>query len=142
MRTFGDRIRHALSFEIIGLILVMPLGAWVFDMPMFDIGIVGLVSSLLATMWTYVYNLLFDHAMLRITDHVQKTLKIRVFHAILYEVGLLMVLVPFIAWYLNVTWLYAFLMDVSFAAFYMTYAFAFNWAYDAVFPVPLTRVPK
>ena len=26
-------------------------------------------------------------------------------------------------------------MDVAFAAFYMVYAFTFNWAYDRVFPL-------
>ncbi len=27
-------------------------------------------------------------------------------------------------------------MDVSFALFYVVYAFVFNWAYDAIFPLP------
>ena len=27
-------------------------------------------------------------------------------------------------------------MDVSFAAFYVVYAFVFNWAYDRLFPLP------
>jgi uncharacterized membrane protein len=137
MRTTGDRIRHAISFEIIGLILIMPLGGWAFGMPMHDIGVVGLVSSLLATAWTYIYNLLFDHAMLKICGSVYKTFAVRLVHTLLYEVGLLLILVPFIAWYLAVTLMYAFLMDVAFAVFYMIYAFCFNWAYDRFFPIPV-----
>jgi uncharacterized membrane protein len=27
-------------------------------------------------------------------------------------------------------------MDVSFALFYVVYAFVFNWAYDRIFPLP------
>lgn len=27
-------------------------------------------------------------------------------------------------------------MDVSFALFYLVYAFVFNWAYDWIFPIP------
>jgi hypothetical protein len=27
-------------------------------------------------------------------------------------------------------------MDVSFAVFYVVYAFVFNWAYDRIFPLP------
>jgi uncharacterized membrane protein len=32
-------------------------------------------------------------------------------------------------------------MDLALAGFYVTYAMVFNWAYDAVFPVPLRDAP-
>jgi len=139
MRTTPDRIRHALSFEIIGLLIVTPLGAWAFATPMHEIGVVAVVSATIATGWNYVFNLIFDHAMLRVRGDVRKTPAIRVLHALSFEAGLLLVLLPFIAWYLGVTLVQAFLMDVTFAAFYLVYAFAFNWLYDLVFPVPTTR---
>ena len=64
MRSTKDRIRHAVSFEIIGLVLVTPLGAWAFDMNVQHIGVVAVVGATLATVWNYVYNLMFDHAKL------------------------------------------------------------------------------
>lgn len=115
MRSLQDRIRHALSFEIIGLLLVIPLGALLFGMPMEDIGVVGLVSATLATIWNYVYNLGFDHAMQRLKGTTLKTPAIRVGHAVLFELGLLIVLMPFIAWYLNISLAHALVMDISFA---------------------------
>lgn len=136
MRDTKDRLRHALSFEIIALVIVTPLGAWAFGVPVGEIGIVALVSATIATGWNYLYNLLFDHAMLRIAGHVRKKVPVRILHALLFEGGLLVILLPFIAWYLGVSLLEAFLMDVSFAAFYLVYAFVFNWAYDLLFPVP------
>lgn len=139
MRTTRDRIRHALSFEIIGLAIVTPLGAWVFGMPMHDIGMIGLISATIATLWNYVYNLGFDRFMQRVRGSTQKTAPIRVAHAILFEGGLLIVLLPPIAWYLGISLWQAFLMDVSFALFYMGYAFVFNWAYDRLFPLPEWR---
>lgn len=139
MRTTPDRIRHAVSFEIIGLILVTPLGAWAFGMGLHDIGVVTVVSATIATLWNYAYNLIFDHAMLRIAGHAGKSAALRVAHALLFEAGLLVFLLPFIAWYLGIGLGQAFAMDVSFAAFYVVYAFAFNWAYDVVFPVPQLR---
>jgi uncharacterized membrane protein len=141
MRTVKDRIRHALSFEIIGLLLVTPIGAWIYDLPLDDIGVVGIVSATIATGWNYVYNLLFDHAMLRIAGSVHKTPRMRIFHTILFEVGLLAALMPFIAWYLQVSLMQAFLMDLSFSLFYMIYAFVFNWTYDLVFPIPTGARP-
>ncbi|RIV16316.1 hypothetical protein D1623_29375, partial [Klebsiella pneumoniae] len=77
MRTIADRIRHALSFEVIGLILIIPLGAFVFDMPSEDIGVVGIVSATVATAWNYLYNLGFDHVMQRARRTTQKTTAIR-----------------------------------------------------------------
>ncbi len=136
MRTIGDRIRHALSFEIIGLALIIPLGSAVFGMPAEDIGVVGVVSATIATAWNYLYNLGFDHVMQRKLGTTQKTVAIRVAHAVLFELGLLLVLMPFIAWYLDISIIHALVMDVSFALFYVVYAFVFNWCYDRLFPLP------
>lgn len=136
MRKSWDRVRHALLFEIFGLILVVPLGALVFAMPMHDIGVVGLVSATLAMLWNYVYNWMFDTALQRTTGTTLKSVRIRVVHAVLFELGLLIVLMPFIAWYLGISLLHALVMDISFALFYMGYAFVFNWAYDKAFPLP------
>ena len=136
MRTTRDRIRHAISFEVIGLAIVTPLAAWAFDKPLHDIGIVGFVSATLATGWNYLYNLMFDHAMQRIRGSTLKTTPIRLLHTVMFEAGLLVVLLPFIAWYLSIGLWEAFLMDISFAIFYMVYAFVFNWAYDRLFPLP------
>lgn len=140
MRTTADRIRHALSFEAIALAIVIPAGAGVFDKPITDIGMVSLISATIATLWNYLYNLIFDHALVRIRGDVRKTFGIRIVHALLFEGGLLLVLLPFIAWYLTISLTQAFVMDVSFAAFYLVYAFVFNWAYDQVFPVPAAHV--
>lgn len=136
MRKTVDRIRHAAGFEISALIIATPLGAVLYDKPLADMGLVALISASLAALWVYVYNLLFDLAMLRLRGTVIKTVAIRVLHAILFEVGMLLLLLPFIMWYLDIPLLEAFLMDVGFAVFYMVYAFVYNWVYDVVFPIP------
>jgi uncharacterized membrane protein len=135
MRTVPDRIRHALSFEIIGLLLAVPFGALLFNHPMEDIGVVTIVSSVVATVWNYLYNWGFDHALKRLTGSVEKSLPVRIGHAVLFEVGLVALLMPFVAWYLGISIIDALLLDVSLAIFYMVYAFIFNLAYDRVFPV-------
>ncbi len=136
MRSTTDRIRHAISFELIGLALITPLGAWAFGLPMVEVGVVGVASATVATIWNYLYNLGFDHAMQRFTGGTQKSLAHRIAHAVLFEAGLVAVLMPLIAWYLGIGLLQAFLMDVSFSIFYLVYAFVFNWLYDRLFPLP------
>jgi uncharacterized membrane protein len=142
MRTASDRIRHAVSFEVIGLALIVPIGSWVFSMPASDIGVVGVVSATLATLWNYVYNLGFDHLLQRWTGTTQKTVPVRVVHTVAFELGLLMILLPFVAWYLGTGLFQAFVMDIAFAAFYMVYAFVFNWSYDRLFPLPEWQTQK
>ncbi len=138
MRTTRDRIRHAISFEVVALAMITPLGAWVFGLPIHDIGVVAVISSTIATFWNYGYNILFDRASLRWRGTTAKTFRVRLVHAVLFEAGLLVLLVPMIALYLGVSLLVALMMDVAFAAFYLVYALAFNWAYDVIFPVPPT----
>ncbi len=136
MRSLPDRIRHVVSFEVIGLALVTPLGALLFDQPMLDIGVLSAIIAMLATLWNLVYNYLFDIVMRSVAGTTAKGAVLRVFHAVLFEVGLLCVLLPFIAAYLGMSLWQALMMDISFALFYMAYAFLFNWVYDRVFPLP------
>lgn len=136
MRTTADRIRHAVSFEVIGIIIATPLAAFAFHLPGGDSAVIIVASATVAMLWNYVYNLGFDHAMQRLTGGTAKTTRIRILHAILFEFGLLALMLPAIAWYLQISIWQALVMDIALALFYMGYAFVFNWAYDRVFPLP------
>lgn len=136
MRKPLDRIRHAVFFELIALLLVIPGGALLFGIGLKEMGVIGVGSAFIATAWNYVYNWGFDHALKRRTGTTLKTPGQRVFHAVAFEAGLLLFLAPFIAWRLQVTLWEAVLMDVGLAAFYLVYAYAYNWAYDRLFPLP------
>lgn len=136
MRTTSDRIRHAISFEIIGILIIVPLAAMGFGMHAEDISVVAIVSATIATLWNYVYNIGFDRLMKRWKGTVHKTLGIRLLHTIMFEAGLLAFTLPFIALYLGIGLWQAIVMDVAFVIFYLIYAFIFNWSYDQVFPLP------
>ncbi len=139
MRNTADRIRHTLMFEVIGLALLLPLGNWVFGIPLTHMGVIGIASATVAAGWNYLYNIGFDRVMLRLTGATRKSVAVRVLHAVLFEGGLLILLLPPIAWYLGISLWQAFLMDLAIAGFYVAYAFTFNWAYDRVFPVPALK---
>ena len=136
MRSAFDRLRHAISFEVIALILVIPAGAILFDVPLHDFGVVGIVSATLATLWNLGYSVLFDLALQRLTGTTLKSRIVRVLHALAFEAGLLMVLLPFIAWYLGISLWDAFVLDIALAAFYLVYSYVFNLIYDTLFPLP------
>lgn len=136
MRSTGDRIRHTVLFEVVGLALAAPLGAWLFHGPVIDIGVVALVGTVIATAWNYGFNLGFDRLLQRLRGDSRKTLTLRLVHAALFELGLMAILLPFVAWYLGIGLWEALMLDLAFVAFYLVYAFVFNWVYDLVFPVP------
>lgn len=139
MRTTLDRIRHAILFELVGLVLMIGGGSILTGFDAHSLGVIGVVSSLVATAWNYVYNLGFDRAMLRLRGSVIKTHPLRALHALLFEGGLLVLLLPFVAWMLGVSLWQAFLFDLAIAIFYIVYGYAYNWVYDRVFPMPEAR---
>lgn len=136
MRTTADRIRHAVGFELIGLITFAPSATLLFGYNMFEMGSLAIAGSIIATVWNYLYNLLFDHAMVKLRGKVHKTTLIRIYHAFLFEGGLLVMFLPLIAWHLNITIWMAFKLGMAMSAFYLTYAFVYNLIYDKVFPIP------
>ncbi|GBQ23252.1 putative membrane protein [Acetobacter estunensis NRIC 0472] len=135
MRSGLDRLRQALLFECLALALVIPSGSVLFGVPTSHMGAIGVGSAITATIWNYVYNVLFDRFMGRLTGSTHKTIAVRVLHTVLFEAGLQVVLLPAIALYLGVSLIQAFSMSMSIALFYLVYAFFFNMAYDALFPV-------
>lgn len=136
MRTTTDRLRHAIGFEVIGLLLCIPLAVWGFGLNVHQAGPLTLGLSLAATVWNVAYNRLFDAGMARWLGRLEKTWWERVWHAIGFEAGLLVMTLPAIAWWLSVSLLEAFFVDLGLVVFYLVYAFVYNWAYDHVFPVP------
>lgn len=140
MRTVKDRIRHTLGFEIIGLIIFVPLASWLFGFDIQSIGLIAVAASIIATLWNYFYNLLFDHSMLKLRGNVHKTVPLRMLHAFLFEGGLLLLFLPIIAWHLGISLWQAFLMDITMATFYLLHAFVYNWIYDNVFPIPANHL--
>lgn len=140
MRTKLDRVRHAIFFEIIGMAIFVPLFSLILGQPVASMGVIGIMSATLAMVWNYLYSLGFDKVMQRRVGHTRKSLPIRIIHAILFEGGLVFILVPPIAWYLQVSLLDAFLMDIGFVVFFLIHAFCYNLAYDRIFPVSERQV--
>lgn len=133
MRSTADRIRQALSFEFIGILIVTPLFAWVFNHTKGEMGALVLLGATAATIWNYIFNLAFDHVLNWRRGDVRKTMPLR-FVAVLFEATLLALLLPLFAWRRDVSLIAALVMEISFATFYMGYALVFIWCYDILFP--------
>ena len=113
MRSTPDRIRHAVSLEIVGLALIMLPASWLFGLHMHDTGVIGLAGSLAAVIWTYAFNFGFDTVLKGVTGRTSKGLAIRILHAVLFEIGLVIIFVPFVAWYLGTGFWHALSIDIG-----------------------------
>ena len=136
MRTQSDRVRHAIGFEVVALILSIPIMSYFFEFSIADISVIAIAGSIIAAFWNFGFNLVFDHILLSIRHNTAKTPKIRLVHVLLFEWGLLALYLPMVAWYLEITLWEAFLMDASLVGFYLVYTFSYNWLYDKIFPDP------
>lgn len=143
MRTQADRLRHTLLFELLGLITCTPLASWVLDRELFKVGAMSVIISLTAMACNYLYNLAFDHLLVRLGRPVHvRPPWLRAVHAICFEGSLLCLTTPFVAWWLDLGLLAALITDLGIALFFLVYAYIFNWAYDVVFPMPVEPVTQ
>ena len=136
MRTFADRIRHTLLFELIALLISAPIASWITGHEVTSIGALAVMLSALAMVWNLIYNWLFDHLERKVVGNGQRLLKTRIIHAIGFEAGLLIPGLLIVVWWLQISFWQAFVMDVGFMLFFLLYALVFNWAYDKSFPLP------
>ncbi len=137
MRTVADRIRHMLLFEGIAIVIVTPVAMWITGDSLGRIGSLAIIMSLLAMAWNYLFNLGFDYWLLRTRATTERSWLLRMAHALLFELGLVLAGVPLVAWWLSMTLWQALLMDLGFILFFLVYAFVYNWLYDHLFPVPV-----
>ena len=88
-RNLFDRIRHALLFEAIGLMIIIPSSALLFNKPLAHMGVVGIGSATIATVWNFTFNICFDRWMRQLYGHINKSFLVRLLHTVLFEAGLL-----------------------------------------------------
>jgi uncharacterized membrane protein len=67
-------------------------------------------------------------------DSQTRTVARRIAHAIGFEGGLVVVLLPVVAWILGVSLLQAFGLEVGLLAFFLVYTFVFTWLFDRLWP--------
>ncbi|KPC52518.1 Bacterial Transmembrane Pair family protein [Amantichitinum ursilacus] len=123
-----ERILHAVCFEALALLICVPALTLLMDQPPLTMGLLTLAISLTATLWNMTYNTLFDRLQKRLG--FKRTLWVRVWHTLGFEAGLMAVVLPMAAWWLSITLLEAFAMEVGLLLFFLPYAYVYNLVYD------------
>jgi uncharacterized membrane protein len=97
--------------------------------------VLAIMSSAVAIAWNLAFNSIFEAWEARQAQR-RRSLGRRVAHAIGFEGGLALILVPLFAWWLNVGLWTALVMDAALLLFFLVYTFCFNWLFDRVFGLP------
>ncbi|MDR6711336.1 putative membrane protein [Pseudomonas hunanensis] len=137
MQGKARKIVQAICYEIIAVACVAPALSLMFDAGMAHSTALSVLMSGIAMSWNMGYNWAFERWEAR-QQQRSRTLLRRVLHALGFEGGLVVLLLPLVAWWLDISLWAALLTNLALFVFFFVYAFVFQWGFDKVFDVPLS----
>jgi uncharacterized membrane protein len=135
-RSSLDRLRYTLLFEILLVSSSTAVIAFTLQRDFLDIGYLALILSGIAMLTNYFYNYAYDYFDIsqgRIPT--ERALKHRIYHALGFELLLLLFTLPLIMWWLELSLINTLLLDIGMMAAVVVYTFLFGLGYDRVFPI-------
>ncbi|ASG67047.1 LysR family transcriptional regulator [Francisella halioticida] len=132
--SFLARVVHTVGFEVFGVMIFTPFAVLILNENIWHIGILAIVISVIAMVWNLIYNYIFDSIESSFGQHrSRRSLLVRIMHAVLFELGLLVVTLPMVAYWLHMSLWKALLTDIGFVIFYLIYAFVYNYIFDKIY---------
>ncbi|MFF0292778.1 PACE efflux transporter [Kitasatospora sp. NPDC004615] len=139
MQGIKRKLVYVGGYEILGLVIGTSVMTLLTGDSMSSTGPLAIMITVTATLWNMAFNYLFEAWEARRADRT-RTVWRRILHAVGFQASLVCFLVPLIAWWLELTLVRAFLLDLTFIIYVPFYTFAYNWAFDRIFGVPASAV--
>ena len=124
------RIIHALSYEIILLVIIAIALSFIFKVPMEVTGTLGIAMAVTSVIWNMIFNHYFEK--FEAKRKLKRTFGVRVLHAIGFEGGLMLATIPMVAYAMHMTLWQTILLDFSMTMCILVYTFIFQWCYDQI----------
>ena len=140
MQGIKRKIVYVSLYELIAVAITSFGLAYLAEQELSHAGVAAVASSLIAVFWNLSYNTLFEYWEARQPARGRSLLR-RLAHAIGFELGLVVMLVPLFAWWLQVSLWQAFILDLGLITFFLVYTFVFNLVFDRVFGLPASAMP-
>ena len=137
MQGIKRKFLYVVSFELLAILLSGALLRLLSESPLLQAGATAAAASVIAMLWNLAYNTGFE-AWERRQARKGRSLLRRACHAIGFEAGLVVMLVPLFAWVLGVSWAQALVLNLAMILFFLAYGFLFNLAFDRIFGLPLS----
>lgn len=140
MQGIRRKIVYVILFEALA-VASTTIGLSAFsDSTMAHASVAAAASSAIAVAWNLLYNTLFERWESRQTVR-GRSLRRRAAHAIGFEGGLVITLVPLFAWWLDISLWQAFVLDLGLIVYFLVFTFVFNLGFDKVFGLPASAMP-
>lgn len=133
------RVVQAVLYEGIAVAVVTPALALIFNKNPLSTFFLSLTLSTIALVWNYLWNTLFEWWESRQQQGGRSAAR-RFAHGVGFEGGLTILLVPVMAWWLELSLLQAFITNLGFLVFFFLYTIAFTWTFDRVFGLPASAI--
>ena len=141
MSPITRRVVQAILYEVIAIAVVGPALSLAFDKPQASTFGLAVVLSTIALTWNYVFNWIFERWEARHAVGGRSVMR-RLAHGAGFEGGLVILLVPVMSLWLDITPMAAFIANLGLLVFFFFYAIVFTWAFDRVFGLPASAVKR
>ena len=141
IRSGLDRLRYALLFEGL-LVVIFSISMFViFERSLLDMGAFSVALSLIALVINFVYNFIYDRIDVRYGRiPTERSRSGRMLHAVGFEFTLVVVNLPLIMWWMKWSFWQALSFDIIAMAGVVAYTYFFTLAYDRLFPIEQPQV--
>lgn len=128
------RLVYALVFEALAVLFVTILLTLVGKEANSSL-VLAIANSTIAVLWNLGFNTIFE-AWERRSGTVGRPLRVRVAHAVLFQFGLVCMLVPTVAFILQVSLWEAIVIEAGLLVFFFIYTAVYAYCFDSVFGLP------
>lgn len=135
MSPITRRVLQAVLYEVIAIAFVGPVLSLSFDKPPTSTFGLAVVLSTIALTWNYAFNWMFERWESRQAVRGRSFAR-RLAHGAGFEGGLVIMLMPVMSLWLDISPAAAFVANLGLLVFFFAYAIAFTWAFDRVFGLP------
>lgn len=141
MSPMTRRVVQAILYEFFAIAFVGPVLSFAFDKPATSTLGLAVVLSTIALCWNYVFNAIFERWESRQPARGRSFAR-RLAHGIGFEGGLVILLIPVMSLWLDITPLAAFGANLGLLLFFFVYAIVFTWTFDRVFGLPASAAAR
>ncbi|MBC3468700.1 PACE efflux transporter [Pseudomonas sp. RW10S2] len=139
MQGVKRKLVYVTFYELIGLCMSTLGLAYLSETPPSHTGPLAVMITTIAMLWNLVYNSLFERWESRQAKRGRSVAR-RVAHAVGFQLTLVLYLIPLIAWWLDMSLVEAFVVDLAFIVLVPVYTFVYNWAFDRIFGLPTSAM--
>ncbi|UOB52489.1 PACE efflux transporter [Acinetobacter junii] len=135
MQGMKRRVTYVFFYEVLSFLICAMILAVLSGSTISHTGPLSLLIAVIAVSVNFIYNYAFEWWEKR--QHSKtRTIFRRVVHAIGFQVVLVTILIPLIAWWMQISLVKAFLLDFSLMIIIPCYTFVYNYFFDHLFGLP------